>query len=67
MDYIADMVIAKLIDTIKKKVGKSSVNVKPFQVGGIFFFIIIFFVFVVCSKVIIIQGLEAHCCLHLVI
>lgn len=33
VDYVADQVTAKLIDTIKKKVGKSGVNVKPFQVN----------------------------------
>ncbi|KAM3718770.1 DNA topoisomerase 2 top-2 [Dirofilaria immitis] len=32
VDYVADQITAKLIDTIKKKVGKSGVNVKPFQI-----------------------------------
>lgn len=32
VDYVADQVIARLIDTIKKKIGKSGINVKPFQV-----------------------------------
>ncbi|WKX97267.1 hypothetical protein Q1695_013154 [Nippostrongylus brasiliensis] len=32
VDYVADQMVAKLIDVIKKKVGKSTVNVKPFQV-----------------------------------
>ncbi|GMT15036.1 hypothetical protein PFISCL1PPCAC_6333, partial [Pristionchus fissidentatus] len=32
VDYIADQVVQKLIETIKKKVGKSTVQVKPFQV-----------------------------------
>ncbi|CAD5233794.1 unnamed protein product [Bursaphelenchus xylophilus] len=32
VDYVADQIISKLIDTIKKKSGKSGINVKPFQV-----------------------------------
>ncbi|EJD75192.1 DNA topoisomerase 2 [Loa loa] len=32
VDYVVDQITAKLIDTIKKKVGKSGVNVKPFQI-----------------------------------
>ncbi|KAJ1370195.1 DNA topoisomerase 2 [Parelaphostrongylus tenuis] len=32
VDYVADQMVSKLIDVIKKKVGKSTVNVKPFQV-----------------------------------
>lgn len=32
VDYVADNMIAKMIDVIKKKVGKSNVAVKPFQV-----------------------------------
>ncbi|VDM37556.1 unnamed protein product [Toxocara canis] len=32
VDYIADQITAKLIDTIKKKIGKSGINVKPFQI-----------------------------------
>ena len=32
MDYVADQVIAKLIETVKKK-NKGGVNIKPFQVG----------------------------------
>ncbi|CAJ0586787.1 unnamed protein product, partial [Mesorhabditis spiculigera] len=32
VDYVADQIVAKLIETIRKKAGKSSVNVKPFQV-----------------------------------
>ncbi|VBB31474.1 unnamed protein product [Acanthocheilonema viteae] len=32
VDYVADQITAKLIDTIKKKIGKSGVNVKPFQI-----------------------------------
>lgn len=35
VDYVADQITAKLIETIKKKIGKSGINVKPFQV---FFF-----------------------------
>lgn len=30
---MADQITSKLIDTIKKKIGKSGVNVKPFQVS----------------------------------
>lgn len=33
VDYVADQMVAKMIDVIKKKVGKSTVNVKPFQVS----------------------------------
>ncbi|KAF8363065.1 top-2 [Pristionchus pacificus] len=32
VDYVADQMVQKLIETIKKKVGKSTVQVKPFQV-----------------------------------
>ena len=32
VDYVADQVIAKLIETVKKK-NKGGVNIKPFQVG----------------------------------
>lgn len=33
VDYVADQMVQKLIETIKKKVGKSTVQVKPFQVS----------------------------------
>uniref|UniRef100_A0A0N5ANS0 DNA topoisomerase 2 n=1 Tax=Syphacia muris TaxID=451379 RepID=A0A0N5ANS0_9BILA len=32
VDYIADQITAKLIETIKKKIGKSGISIKPFQV-----------------------------------
>ncbi|CAD5217830.1 unnamed protein product [Bursaphelenchus xylophilus] len=32
VDYVVDQVVSKLIETIKKKVGKSGITVKPFQV-----------------------------------
>ena len=32
VDYIADQLVAKLIETVRKKVGKNSITVKPFQV-----------------------------------
>jgi DNA topoisomerase-2 len=32
VDYIADQVVAKLIEQVKKKLGKSSIQIKPFQV-----------------------------------
>lgn len=36
MDYVADMIVSKTIDNIRKKVGsnkgKNTINVKPFQV-----------------------------------
>ncbi|MFH4983849.1 hypothetical protein AB6A40_010558, partial [Gnathostoma spinigerum] len=32
VDYVADQITSKLIEVIKKKTGKSGINVKPFQV-----------------------------------
>ncbi|KAI1727367.1 DNA gyrase/topoisomerase IV, subunit A domain-containing protein [Ditylenchus destructor] len=32
VDYIADQIVAKLIETVKKKVGKNGINIKPFQI-----------------------------------
>lgn len=32
VDYVTDQIVTRLIETIKKKVGKSGINVKPFQV-----------------------------------
>uniref|UniRef100_F1KQV5 DNA topoisomerase 2 n=1 Tax=Ascaris suum TaxID=6253 RepID=F1KQV5_ASCSU len=32
VDYVADQITSKLIDTIKKKIGKSGISVKPFQI-----------------------------------
>lgn len=32
MDYITDQITAKLAETVKKKIGKGGVNIKPFQV-----------------------------------
>ncbi|CAD5230247.1 unnamed protein product [Bursaphelenchus okinawaensis] len=32
VDYVVDQVVSKMIETIKKKVGKSGITVKPFQV-----------------------------------
>ncbi|KAI1728634.1 DNA gyrase/topoisomerase IV, subunit A domain-containing protein [Ditylenchus destructor] len=32
VDYIADQVVAKLIETVKKKVGKNGISIKPFQI-----------------------------------
>ena len=35
-DYIADQVVAKLIETVKKKNKKDSITIKPFQVRSDF-------------------------------
>uniref|UniRef100_A0A0N5ASB9 DNA topoisomerase 2 n=1 Tax=Syphacia muris TaxID=451379 RepID=A0A0N5ASB9_9BILA len=32
VDYVADQITSKLIETIKKKIGKSGINIKPFQI-----------------------------------
>lgn len=32
VDYVVDQVVGKLIDTIKKKMGKGGITIKPFQV-----------------------------------
>lgn len=32
VDYVADMLCSKLIENIRKKVGKGGMNIKPFQV-----------------------------------
>lgn len=33
MDYVTDQIVAKIIDHVKKKLNKSGMNIKPFQVG----------------------------------
>uniref|UniRef100_A0A7E4ZZX8 DNA topoisomerase 2 n=1 Tax=Panagrellus redivivus TaxID=6233 RepID=A0A7E4ZZX8_PANRE len=32
VDYIADQIVSKMIDNLKKKIGKGGINLKPFQV-----------------------------------
>uniref|UniRef100_A0A915CWD3 DNA topoisomerase 2 n=1 Tax=Ditylenchus dipsaci TaxID=166011 RepID=A0A915CWD3_9BILA len=32
VDYVADQVVSKLIETVKKKIGKNSIAIKPFQI-----------------------------------
>lgn len=44
VDYVADQITSKLIDTIKKKIGKSGISVKPFQVS-FFLFVCLFVCF----------------------
>lgn len=32
VDHVADQLVIKLIETVRKKIGKNSINVKPFQI-----------------------------------
>ena len=32
VDYVTDMLVKNIIETVKKKAGKGSVAIKPFQV-----------------------------------
>ena len=36
MDYVTDMLVKNIIETVKKKAGKGSVAIKPFQVSVLF-------------------------------
>lgn len=37
VDYVADQMVTKFIDSIKKKLTKTSTNIKPFQVNFVDF------------------------------